>query len=147
MAKTFLERARRAGAALKVKKLVLDEIEAKALPKAVNYDGIHVQTSPQNGMEEIMALYYDADKDYQNARDIYVTTIREVRTAIEGVRGKDPDMANILTLRYECGQRCEQIAEQLNYSERSFFYKYRIAHRLAAEEIKRLHKSAVRNDV
>ena len=101
--------------------------EAEAI-RAINYDGIRVQSSPKNHLEETiirieersekLAAKIDAEQEKLYAASRLISLCEK------------PETREVLTRRYIWQQRLYTIAHQMNYSER---YIYKLSHDGKAE--------------
>lgn len=135
-AKRFLERPKHMALLLASEQEAVESIRQKAMPQGIAYDGIRVQTSPENRQEEIMVVLAEAEEKYLELRDRYAEAVKEVGAVIAAVGKQDMDLQAILTWRYMAEKECAWIAEQMHYSERAFYYKYCEAHKAAEQVIR-----------
>ena len=131
-AKDYLDRLRPARLNVLSKKAKLEEVETLALPGAMNYDKIRVQSSPGNPQEKIYILIEEASEEYRQAVKSYDRIYQEVSGLIEEVAADDRELGSLLTLRYICRCSCEETAVRLSFSESTFFRRYKEAHTRAA---------------
>lgn len=87
--------------------------------KAIRYDTIRVQTSPENALERLIIKLDDRTADLE-------ARIEDEKRAIDAARGlirtcTRPAAAEALTRRYIDGQRPEKIADAMAYSEKHVF--------------------------
>lgn len=135
-AQRYLEQATDVMELLKNAEDALEEISQRAMPKGIAYDNVRVQTSTDNSQEMLMVLAMEEKKKYNEMRDRYAKTMREILEVIRKVGQQDATAGRILTLRYIKGEANKIIQEELHYSKRAFYYRYHDAHRITAAVLK-----------
>lgn len=109
--------------------LLIRELEAKAkaaedamLPRGVSYDRARVQKSRGDPMAALAARLDELAEQLSEARARYLAETRAVEAMIDGLG----DERIVLTMRYLCGMRWEEIADALHYSADRVYQLHRI---------------------
>lgn len=75
-----------------------------------------------NGVEEALIMLAESDEKYESALHDYTVLRREIQSAIESLH--DDELETIFMYRYLDYKTMEQIAELMNYSERTIRRKH-----------------------
>lgn len=91
---------------------------------SANYEGNDKGKSSgrKNGVEEALMMLAESDEKYDNALHDYSLLRREIETAIESLH--DDELETIFMYRYLDYKTMEQIAEIMNYNERTIRRKH-----------------------
>lgn len=91
---------------------------------SANYEGNDKGKSSgrKNGVEEALMMLAESDEKYDNALHDYSMLRREIETAIESLH--DDELETIFMYRYLDYKTMEQIAEIMNYNERTIRRKH-----------------------
>ena len=92
--------------------------------RSANYEGNDKGKSDgrKNGVEEALMMLAESDEKYDNALHDYSMLRREIETAIESLH--DDELETIFMYRYLDYKTMEQIADIMNYYERTIRRKH-----------------------
>ena len=90
-----------------------------------NYEGNDKGKSDgrKNGVEEALMMLAESNEKYDNALHDYSVLRREIESAIENLH--DDELETIFMYRYLDYKTMEQIAELMNYNERTIIRKHK----------------------
>lgn len=77
----------------------------------------------KNGVEEALMMLAESDEKYDNALRDYTVLRREIESAIEELH--DNELESIFVYRYLEYKTMEEIAECMNYNERTILRKHK----------------------
>lgn len=115
----YLDSVRRIEAEIVKKQLQHDELQSCLLPRAITYDGDHVQTSPDDAMSKIAAKVVDMEREIRDLRAEKARLIVDINTAIAML---ESDTEQMILLGFYVGRLpASRIAEIVHYSVRGVY--------------------------
>ena len=91
-----------------------DELESCLLPAAIRYDKDHIQSSPCNQMEDVMARIDLLDRDIEAMKKDKARFIMDVSDMISLIPSDDEKV--ILLAFYVGNKRMKAVSDMVNYS-------------------------------
>ena len=115
----FLNSIRHIEAEIIKTQLQHDELESCLLPKAITYDGDHVQTSPEDPMLRIASDVLDMEREIRKLKALKAERIVEVNKAIAEL-GNDTEQ--MILLGFYVGRLpARKVADLVHYSLRGVY--------------------------
>ena len=110
----FLGQIREIDRAILCKELQRDELKSCLLPGAIRYDKDHIQSSPCNQMEDVMARIDLLDRDIEAMKKDKARFIMDVSDMISLIPSDDEKV--ILLAFYVGNKRMKAVSDMVNYS-------------------------------
>lgn len=133
--KTWLHRPQNVWGEIKVLRTQIENLRlTMELPKGVSYDGVKVQTSPQDPMANFAVRLEELERKYEEKLKEYELTFDEVNAVINAVG--NTDVRVILTARYIGFEKWEKIEEETPLCLRQIHRKHRLGLRIIEKSLK-----------
>ena len=118
--KTLLKNARARLLHIRVRQEDIDALRSTLLPSAVRYDKEKVQASPDgDSLSDTLGLITEIEAELDRERNAAAKAVKEAAALIN--RLEEPELRELLRLRYISCKSWAQIAVEMNYSERTLY--------------------------
>lgn len=134
----FLKQPYKAEKRIKLNIEKLNAVRSSLMGRSVSYEGSGGTGSKENSIEKAIAKVLSCEEQINSEIDRLVDVKLEVEKAIDALV-KDERLAEILTRRYVCFQRWEEIAEAMHYEKRYLFKIHKQALNVFAYHFEKRH--------